>query len=121
MAKTKKATTAKASPSKGELKGYELALLIKPLLPFDVQQKVVAPITDYVNKAGGTIQPVKDSTGKEIELTKKHLAYPIRRHEEGYYGFFNLKISAADCKELEKQLKFNNDILRFLVIAEHNL
>ncbi|MBL8014806.1 MAG: 30S ribosomal protein S6 [Candidatus Doudnabacteria bacterium] len=122
MAKAKK-NVVETEQSGGEvvLKSYELALLVKPLLPFDVQQKVISPLTEFVKKSGGAMTPVKDDAGKDIELAKKHLAYPIKKHEEGYYGFYSLQLPANKAKELERQLKFNTDVLRFLLISEDKL
>lgn len=108
---------AKASKTQN----YEVALLVKPLLPFDVMQKVVTPLIESAQKLGGKMELLKDETGKEIEVAKKHLAYPIQKHEEGYYGFFSLQLEAAKLKDLEKQLKFNNDVIRFLILSEDSL
>lgn len=108
---------AKANTQKETAEKYELAILVKPLLPQDVQQKVIDPLTETVKKFGGTMIALKDESGKEIEVTKKHLAYAIQNHEEGYYGFYELNVLPNQVKDLEKQLKFNADVLRYLIIA----
>lgn len=93
---------------------YELPLVIKPLLPDDVRDKVVASIEETVKKMGGSLETTQ-------VWGKKHLAYPIKGHEEGYYIFFKLVLDADKVKQLEKTIKLIPDVLRFLIISEENL
>ncbi|MCA9379057.1 30S ribosomal protein S6 [Candidatus Dojkabacteria bacterium] len=100
---------------------YEIPLLIKPVLPADVEQKVIEPTKKLVKKLGGELSIQVDKDGKELEVSKRHLAYPIDGIEEGYYAFLKLVLDAAKLPELEKSRKFNQDVLRYLVIREDQL
>lgn len=93
---------------------YELALLMKPLLPEDIKEKVMAEVEKVVAKLGGKIEE------KEV-WGKRHLAYPIKGHEEGYYLFTTLEISSDKLDSLSKSLKLMSDVLRFLVLNEKQL
>lgn len=105
-----------------EKRRYELALVLKPLLPEDVTSKVVEPLKGKVDELNGSSE-VKEDWGK------LHLAYPIRSgksgdtFEEGYYIFLDVELPVANTKELEKQLKImqRGDLLRYLLIREDQL
>jgi small subunit ribosomal protein S6 len=90
---------------------YEVAVLIKPLLPEDIKQKVLPAIADLATKLGG-------KTAVSQDWGKKHLAYPINGHEEGYYLFLNAEMAPAMVVKFERELRLMRDILRFLVIRE---
>lgn len=107
------------------MNSYELPVLMKPLLPEDIKQKVITGIKDLAEKLGGTLEIKKDKEGNELIWGKRHLAYPIivngSKHEEGYYVFFKLELPAAKVAEFRRGLTLMNDILRFLVIREDQL
>lgn len=100
---------------------YEVPVLIKAVLPYDINEKVVQPLIDAVKKLGGKMEIKKDNTGNPMEIAKKHLAYNIDGHEEGYYAFFDLEIDNSKIAQLEKQLRSKTDILRYLIIREDQL
>ena len=92
---------------------YELMVIIKPLLPEDIKSKVLARIEKLIEKAKGKISKT-DAWGK------RHLAYPIKRHEEGYYVVLDVEMPQENTKEFESELKIQNDVLRFMLIREDN-
>lgn len=100
---------------------YEVPVLVKPILPADVEQKVVESAKKAAKKLGGELTIQVDKDGKELEISKRHLAYAIDGIEEGYYVFFKLVLAAKDLPEFEKSLKFNPDVIRYLVIREDQL
>ncbi len=70
-------------------------------------------------------QIVRDNGG---EITKseywglRNLQYKIRKNRKGHYGLFNIDAAADTLKELERQERLNDDVLRSLTIRveEHN-
>jgi small subunit ribosomal protein S6 len=93
---------------------YEVAILVKPLLPEDVKDKIIPAVQELATKLNGKSE-VKADWGK------KHLAYPIAGHEEGYYFFLKLELDSANVIKLEKELRLMRDILRFLVLREDQI
>lgn len=89
-------------------------VIIKPLLPEDIKSKVLKKIEKLIDEASGQIKST-DVWGK------RHLAYKIKSHEEGYYVLMNLKIPEEKVKEFEHDLKLQGDILRFLLIRKDRL
>lgn len=96
------------------MNAYELALVVKPLLPDDVKTKVTSELEKLVEKLEGKIS-VKEEWGK------RHLAYPIKGHEEGYYVFFKVELSSDKTQQFQAQLRQVKDVLRFLLISENEL
>lgn len=90
---------------------YELMVILKPLLPEDIRAGIQKRVETLVAKAEGKISS-QDAWGK------RHLAYPIKKHEEGYYIVYKLSLKPAYVAEFQKELKLINDILRFLLIEE---
>lgn len=84
-------------------------LILKPLLPEDIKSNIIEEVEKLVKKYKGNIIST-DVWGK------RHLAYPIKKHDEGYYLVYKLEINQKEVKEFDRQLNLNNGILRFLRI-----
>lgn len=93
---------------------YELAVLVKPLLPEDVREKVMPAVNETIVKLGGNSKLGQD-------WGKKHLAYPIKGHEEGYYFFLEVDIDPINVTRLERELKLMRDLLRVMIIKEDQI
>ncbi len=88
---------------------YELMVIIKPSLPENVRMGVETKIIEILENGDGKVSKT-DSWGK------KHLAYPINKQNEGYYIVYNFETISDEIKAIEKALKSNKDILRFLLV-----
>jgi len=93
---------------------YEMMVIMKPLLPDDIRNKIHKTITDLVSELGGRVVDV-DVWGKRF------LAYKIKQHNEGYYIVYLFKLPRKNINELRRKLQFNSEIIRFLVIKVDNL
>lgn len=93
---------------------YEINLLISPNF-------TEAEISSFVEKTLGELQKYGKAEGKFAPERKK-LAYPVSDQIEAWMYFFNLTPQSGDRKELldavEKELKENKDIIRFIVIKK---
>lgn len=56
------------------------------------------------------------STGKTEYCGLRNLAYPIRKNKRGHYVLMNVSASADALKELERRMRLNEDILRYLSV-----
>jgi len=93
---------------------YEVPVLMKPLLPDDIKEKVVANLEKLAKSLGGKLDT-------KLVWGKKHLAYAIEKHQEGYYVFFTLELPGDKVSEFNAKVKLMNDVLRFMVIREDQL
>ncbi len=88
---------------------YEATYILRPSLEeSEVDQRVNA-IAEIVKSQGGEVSGVE-------RLGKKRLAYEINDAREGNYVVMQFKSEAAVSKELERQLKLQEDVLRALIV-----
>lgn len=97
-----------AKQEKGTSKKYELMVIVKATLPDTQKKAVLKKITDQVKEMGGSIE-------EENIWGKRYMAFPIKKHQEGYYVIYNIQLSANETKEFGRQLTLNSDILRYLM------
>ncbi len=74
---------------------------------------------DLENRINSVSQFITGRNGEmgEVEIWgKKRLAYPLKHFLEGNYVLARFKLSPAQCRELEANLKITEDILRHLLI-----
>ncbi len=66
-------------------------------------------ITNLIASSGGEV------TGRN-EWGRRHLAYPIRKNNEGYYVALNVNLPPQAVRTVERALQLNDDVLRYLVV-----
>jgi small subunit ribosomal protein S6 len=63
---------------------------------------------------------VIEQNGGRVEKTEmwgvKSLAYRIKKNRKAHFAMFNLDAPAAAVAEMERQMRINEDILRFMTI-----
>ena len=89
------------------LRPYEILVIADPR-PTD--EEVAALLTQLEEQIKGLGAEV----GKMENWGKRRLAYDIRKQREGTYAVFEAKAEPSMVKELERQLRLNENVLRFL-------
>ncbi len=92
------------------MRDYELAFIVHPDLDETATQEIVERVKGWITDAGGTIEKV-DPWGK------RKLAYPIRKQNEGQYFWITTKMAPSFITELERNLRFQEPVMRFLITA----
>lgn len=88
---------------------YEVCYILRPTLEEgDVEQRV-SHFAEQITKNGGAV-------GNLERMGKRRLAYEIADLREGYYVVMNFTSDAANAKELERQMKLSDDVLRSMLI-----
>jgi small subunit ribosomal protein S6 len=94
------------------MKNYELVCIVHPDLDENAFKGVVEKVSSWVTEAGGTVDNL-DVWGR------RRMAYVIRKQREGQYVVMNLNMPATATAELERNLRFQESILRsMLTVAE---
>jgi len=79
----------------------------------DVSTQQVEVLTkmcaDLVTEQGGQVK-------KTEQWGLRNLAYRINKNKKGHYVMFNLEASPAAIAEVERNLKLNEDVMRFMTI-----
>jgi small subunit ribosomal protein S6 len=92
------------------MRDYELIFIVHPDLDDTATSELVERVKGWITEAGGTIDKV-DPWGK------RKLAYPIRKQNEGQYFFLPIQITPNFVAELERNLRFLEPVMRFLITA----
>ena len=91
------------------MRHYEIVFIVHP----DQSEQVPAMIERYrtmVTGPGGRIHRLED-------WGRRQLAYPIQKVHKAHYVLMNLECGAATLTELEHAFKFNDAVLRHLIVA----
>ncbi len=92
------------------MREYELVFIIHPDLDENASNDVLEKVKNWITEAGGTINKV-DPWGK------RKLAYPIRKQSNGQYFLLTIQIAPSFVTELERNLRFQESVMRFMVTA----
>ncbi|WP_208437506.1 30S ribosomal protein S6 [Bartonella taylorii] len=78
----------------------------------------VAPqqIDELVNVYKGVIEAHGGKVGRVENWGLRSLAYRIRKNRKAYYVLVNIDAPAAAIAEVERQMRINEDILRYMTI-----
>lgn len=88
---------------------YEVTYILRPgLEDTDVEERTAA-IAEIVRGRGGQVVATE-------RLGKKRLAYEIGNAREGSYVAMRFQSEPAVAKELERQLKLHDDVIRELLV-----
>ena len=91
------------------MRHYEIVFIVHP----DQSEQVPAMIERYrtmVSGQGGRIHRLED-------WGRRQLAYPIQKVHKAHYVLMNLECTSATLNELEHAFKFNDAVLRHLIVA----
>ncbi len=92
------------------MREYELIFIVHPDLEETATTEVVDRVKTWITEAGGTVDKV-DPWGK------RKLAYPIRKQNDGQYFFLQVKMDPSFITEMERNLRFLEPVMRFLITA----
>lgn len=88
---------------------YELTFIVRPDLSEDVHTRTVEKFNEVIERYGGSLF-VNDSWGR------LKLAYPIQKHNHGFYIYLNFVGPATLPHELERLIRLDDNIIRFLTV-----
>ncbi|HBI93016.1 MAG: 30S ribosomal protein S6 [Terrisporobacter othiniensis] len=91
------------------MKNYELVYVVRPNAEDEVKEAVMNKVQEVIS-ANGEVEKV-DTWGN------KKLAYPIAKFTEGFYVLVNFKASADLPKELDRNLKINENVIRHMIVC----
>lgn len=96
-----------------EMREYEVAVILKPGLEDTHRAQVIERIEGWLTSGEEeSNKPEADHWGQ------RSLAYPINKHTEGYYIFYNAKLEPSQVSEFERQMVFIEDAIRHMVIRK---
>ncbi len=91
------------------MRKYEIIFVVRPDVPEEELDKLIAQMEGVVTGAGGRVEKVE-------KMGRRRLAYRIQRHREGFYVFFAVEGSGDTVKEFERRLKVIDTVIKFLTV-----
>ena len=88
---------------------YEELFIVDPDASEEEIDSLVGQVEGVVKDADGAIDKV-DKWGK------RKLAYRIKKHEEGYYVLIQFSSDAEAVKEIERQFRVNDLVLKYITV-----
>ena len=94
------------------MNNYELTLILNP----DLSTK----FDDFQTKFEKTLSDINFKINKLENIGRRQLAYSILNHNKGHYLLMNLEGEPSKLLEIETKIKYNESIIRHLVLAVKN-
>jgi len=89
-------------------KEYEITLLLPPVLKDKEISEITQKTKEWIKELEGT--PLSE------EITKRQLAYPINKYQQGFYLSLGFLLEPKNLPQLEEKLRLAENILRFLIV-----
>ncbi len=87
---------------------YELMVILSLDNGLDAAKKLYEATKKQISKHGEIF--FEDVWGE------KDLAYPMNKHEKGFYAVLNFSFEPAEIKEFETGLRLDPDVIRHLIV-----
>lgn len=84
---------------------YQLTFLVKSDLADEERKEILSSVTKKLGKIT-----------KEDLWGNRDLSYPIKHSKKAYFAHFEFEMEQREISSLDKSLKLNEDILRYLLI-----
>jgi len=91
------------------MNNYETLFVLKPTLTDEETTVNITKIKNILIKEGAEIL----ATNK---MGMRKLAYPVEKNERGVYIIVYFKAVGTIVKELERNLKFNEEVIKYLTV-----
>ena len=89
---------------------YETIFVIDSLLKAEEIETIITKYERFISDNGGDINVIE-------KWGKKRLAYEIKKRQYGYYVLVRFDGPGAMIKQLEREYRLNESILRFMTLA----
>ena len=99
------------------MKHYELTYLITPELSEETVSAFQEKGIVLIKEEGGSLEEVKTPLIKKLAYSLKKPNLP-KKYDEAYLAVLNFQLSPEKVADLEKKLKAENQILRYLLLTK---
>lgn len=91
-----------------QMTNYELVLIFNP--------EEVKKETEASSLTKKLLEPTKAKIAKITAWGQRQMAYPIKKHAEGWYLLVELQLDAKHLEQLHKLVRAENKILRHFLV-----
>ena len=94
------------------MREYEVTIIFQPELTDDDRGQLMERVQGWMAPPEGELQAETDEWGM------RQLAYPIRDFRQGYYVYIEASLDPSQIGEIERNLQYNDDVLRYLFVRK---
>ena len=91
------------------MNNYETLYVLKPTLTDEETAANIAKIEEILVREGAEILATNN-------MGMRKLAYPVEKNERGVYTIIYFKAEGTLINELERNLKFNEEVIKYLTV-----
>jgi small subunit ribosomal protein S6 len=95
------------------MNNYETLFIIKPTLTEEEVAKQIEIVQNSITELGGEVVATND-------MGLRKLAYEIAKNPRGHYVVVYHKSPASNIAEIERRLRYNEEILKFFTVKYSN-
>ena len=88
---------------------YEVMYIVNPETADDTIAKLNEAVGKLIEKEGGSVVRMDD-------IGRRPMAYQIEKKREGYYVLFEIEGSGQEIAELERRMRVNDMIMRYITV-----
>jgi small subunit ribosomal protein S6 len=92
------------------MRDYEVVFILQADLDEATTTGIIEKVSSWIKDSGGSIEKVEN-------WGKRRMAYSIRKQREGHYVLVKAQMLPSFVGELERNLQFQEPVLRFLITA----
>ena len=92
-----------------QMNSYYLTLVLQPKMEEGERKALLDSISKKLVGEEGKVE-------KEDLWGVRPFAYPIKKHTSGYFAHFEILADPKDAKAIDKSLKLEEDVLRYLLV-----
>jgi len=92
------------------MRNYEVVFIVHPDLDETALTALVEKVKAWISDSGGSVE-------KADVWGKRRMAYRIRKQRDGQYVYMVASFAPTFNAELERNLRFSEPVMRFLVTA----
>ncbi len=93
------------------MRDYEMMVILSPTIEEEAVPAALERISQAIASHDGEVGEVST----EPPWGRRRLSYPIDDHKDGFYAVYRFRLDPEHTKELDRDLKLNDQVLRFLV------
>jgi small subunit ribosomal protein S6 len=90
------------------MRNYEVAVIVNPDLDDQAIQSLEEKLKGWISAAEGQTVDIE-------RWGRRRLAYAIEGNRDGYYFFVNSQMPPQGTASLERELKLNEEVMRFMI------
>lgn len=93
---------------------YESVIIVKPEISKEEFDKTIEKFKDLIISFSNE----NEAYLKTEDIGNKKLAYEVQNHKEGHYFIFEFCSKPDDIRELERNYRIDDNVLKFIVVRK---